>query len=269
MVRELGGRARFRDENYGDSDLARRSGVTRYPALFVDDVLVVTPKDLGFFGKGEGPDGGRYAPLKSAASHERLRADLRRMIDLVLAGKKAEARALSPTEGTAGPARFPAVPIADLDGRALTAADLAGRPVLVEIWATWCPPCRSTLAWLGELKKRHGERLAVVTLAVESDEAAVRKVAKDLGLPLVWAMGTPERIRAFGDVGSVPTLLLFDRDGRAAGAFYGAPPDLHARLEATLSLLLEAGGRGTPGRPASSFAAPAHRPRADGDGRGR
>jgi hypothetical protein len=62
----------------------------------------------------------------------------------------------------------------------------------------------------------------------------VKKVAKDLGLPLVWAMGTPEVIRSFGEVSSVPTLLLFDRQGKASGAFYGAPPDLHARLEATL-----------------------------------
>jgi thiol-disulfide isomerase/thioredoxin len=239
VVRELGGRARFKVENYGDSELARRSGVTRYPALFVDDVLVVTPKDLGFFGKGEGTDGGRYAPLKSAASHERLRADLRRMIDLVLAGRKEAARALAPTEGGGGPARFPSVTITDLDGRAISAADLAGRPVLVEIWATWCPPCRSTLAWLGELKKKHGARLAIVTLAIESDESAVRKLAKDLDLPLGWAMGTPEVIRSFGDVSSVPTLLLYDRKGKAAGAFYGAPPDLHARVEAALQSMSE------------------------------
>ena len=80
-------------ENYGDSQLAKRFGVKRYPAIFVDDVLVATPKDFGWFGKGEGKDEGRYAPLKSAASHERFRADLARMLRLVLAGNKAAARA--------------------------------------------------------------------------------------------------------------------------------------------------------------------------------
>ena len=54
------GRVRFVFENYGDSDLARRFGVTRYPAIFVDDILVATPKDFGFYGKGEGAEGGRY-----------------------------------------------------------------------------------------------------------------------------------------------------------------------------------------------------------------
>jgi hypothetical protein len=52
-------------------------------------------------------------------------------------------------------------------------------------------------------------------------------------------MGTPEVLQAFGDVPSVPTLLIFDRAGRAAGAFYGAPPTLHGDVERRLTKLLE------------------------------
>lgn len=238
-MQDFGGKARFVVENYGGSELAKRFGVTRYPAIFVDDVLVATPKDFGFYGKGEGAGDGRYTPWKSAASHERFRADLHRMIELVSAGQKDAARAAAPAPQAAGLAAFPEIKLTDLDGKPLTRADLAGRAVLVEFWATWCPPCRGTLGWLGELKKRHGDRLAVLAIAVESDEAAVRKLAADLGLPLAWAMGTPELVRAFGDVSAVPTLFLFDREGRAAATFYGAPPSLHAEAEAKLAALLE------------------------------
>jgi thiol-disulfide isomerase/thioredoxin len=238
VVQSFGGQARFVAENYGDSSLAKRYGVTRYPAIFVDDVLVATPNDFGYYGKGEMESGGRYAPLKSAAAHERFRSDLSSMIGLILAGHTEQARAqASPAKDTTV-AALPAISITDLNGRKLSRTDLAGRPVIVELWATWCPPCRSTLGWLGELKKRHGNRVDVVALAVESEESRVRKLTGELGLPLIWAMGTPEIVRAFGDVSAVPTLLLFDREGRFVKAFYGAPPGLHAEAEAALAPLL-------------------------------
>ncbi len=237
MAREFGGKVKFVSENYGESKLAKRFGVTRYPAIFVDDVLVATPNDFGFYGKADAQTG-RYAPLKSAASHERFRSDLKRMIELLLAGRKDAARARAAPRETAGVGSLPKVTITDLDGKALSRADLAGRVVLVEFWATWCPPCRGTLTWLGELKKRYGKQLAVLAIAVESEEPKVRKLVSDLKLPLTWALGTPDLARAFGDISAVPTLFVFDQSGRSAGAFYGAPPNLHQDAEAMLAGLI-------------------------------
>ncbi|MEP6768608.1 MAG: TlpA disulfide reductase family protein [Acidobacteriota bacterium] len=240
MVSGFGGKARFVAENYGDSALAKKFGVTRYPAIFVGDVLAATPKDFGFYGTGEGADGGRYAPLKSAEAHERFRSDLTRMIELVLAGDTAAARAQAPGPGRPDISSLPAAfSITDLDGRKLSRQDLAGRPVLVEFWATWCPPCRGTLGWLGEVKKRYGDKVAVVAIAVESDEPKVRQLAAELRLPFVWSMGTPDIARSFGDLGGVPTLFLFDGAGQTKGVFFGAPPDLHARAEASVAALLK------------------------------
>ena len=235
VVHDFKGKARFVVENYGDSKLATTFGVTQYPAIFVDDVLVATPKD--FYNSDEKAVG-RYIPFKTAEAHEHFRADLSRMIELILDGKKAAARAVvSPASAQAVPA-LPQIGIKDLDGKPLSRQDLAGRVVLVEMWATWCPPCRGTLGWLAELKKRHGDRLAVVAIAVGSEESQVRKLTVEWNLPLTWSMGTPEVARAFGDVSSVPTLFLFDRAGRTAKVFYGAPPDLHAEAEAKLAALL-------------------------------
>lgn len=226
------------EENYGASELAKRFGVTRYPAIFVDDILVATPNDFGFYGREEGPRNGRYAPIRSAESHQRFRADLTRMIDLLLAGRKDAARAAAAPAKPAEVTALPAVPFTDLDGKTVSRDDLAGKVVLVELWATWCVPCRPTLGWLGELKKRHGDRLAVVTVAVESDEANVRKVAGELAQPFTWVMGTPELVRALGDVTAVPTLLLFDQQGKSVATFYGAPPGLHAEAEAKVAGLM-------------------------------
>jgi thiol-disulfide isomerase/thioredoxin len=242
VVAGFGGKAGFVSENYGESKLAKRFGVKRYPAIFVDDVLVATPNDFGFYGRGEDGEatsGGRYAPIRSAASQERFRADLQRMIGLILGGRKDAARALAAPAKEGEIAELPAVRLTGLDGRTLTRKDLAGRVVLVEFWATWCIPCRGALPWLGELKKHYGDRLAVVTIAVESEEAAIRQRAAELKLPFLWVKGTPEIGRAFGDVSAVPTLLMFDRQGRTAGAYFGAPPELHQEAEAKLAALLK------------------------------
>jgi len=101
VVAKYHGKVIFENENFGASKLAERFRVKRYPALFVDDVLVARPRDFGFFGLGE--KSGRYTPWRSVESQERFKADLTRVIDLILAGKKnevlresAEARAAPP-----------------------------------------------------------------------------------------------------------------------------------------------------------------------------
>lgn len=236
------GKASFISENYGESELAKRFGVKRYPAIFVDDVLVATPNDFGFYGKGEGGEtksGGRYAPIRNAASQERFRTDLTRMIGLLLAGRKDAARAQAAPAKAGEVDAFPDVRLTDLDGKTLTRKDLAGRVVLVEFWATWCPPCRGALSWLGELKKRYGDRVAVVTVAIESEEAGIRQRAAELKVPFTWVKSTPEIGRAFGDVSAVPTLLVFDQQGRTAEVYFGAPPTLHKEAETKLASLLK------------------------------
>jgi thiol-disulfide isomerase/thioredoxin len=238
VVQEFGGQVRFVEENYGNSERAARLGVKRYPAIFVDDVIVATPKDFGFYGKGEGEGEGRYAPLKSEASHTRFRGDLSRVISLLLAGRTREAHALAAPADTGEVAALPAFSLTDLDGKPVSSADLAGRVVLVDFWATWCPPCRGTLAWLGAVKQKYGDRVVVLALAVESDEEEVRQLARTLDLPLRWAMRTPALLHAFGDVSAVPTLLMFDRHGKAAGAFYGSTPQIHEDADQTLAKLL-------------------------------
>lgn len=240
-MKSKGGRVRFVEENYGGSALAKRFGVTRYPAIFVDDVLVATPKDFGFYGAGEGEQNGRYAPWRAnPENYERFRADLDRMLELVLAGKREALRAehAGTGEGPSGPRTLPELALTAFDGSPLTRATLAGKAALVEFWATWCPPCRGTLEWLGTVGRRHAGQLEIVALAIDSDEADVRKIATELGAPLRWAMGNPELARAMGDVSAVPTLFLFDADGRLVTSWLGAPPDLHDQVERELAKLL-------------------------------
>jgi len=232
------GQVNFISENFGASKLADRYGVKGYPAVFVDDVLVAVPRDFGYFGEVEGT--GRYAPWRNADNQAKFKSDLTRMIDLILAGHKdVVSREHAGTSSTVHElASLPKFALTDLSGHPLSSDQLAGRVVLVEFWATWCPPCRSTLQWLGELKRKYGDNIAVVALAVESPEEGIRSTAKSLSPDLRWAIADAPTASAFGDITSVPTMFLFDRSGKSARVLYGAPPDLHQQAEKTLDGLV-------------------------------
>ncbi len=228
----------FSSENFGESKLAAQFGLKGYPAVFVDGVLVAIPRDFGYFGGDE--KSGRYAPWREAASQEKFKQDMTRMVDLILSGKrealvKERAGAVDEKEIQS----LPAYSLADLDGKPLSNEQASGRVVLVEFWASWCPPCRSTLGWLGDVRKKYGDHVAVLALAVESPEDEVRKTVTGLSPDLHWAIATPEVARAFGDVVAVPTKFIFDRQGHTAGAWYGAPPDLHENAEKVIDSLVK------------------------------
>ena len=62
-------RVTFVNENFGASKLAERFGVQRYPAVFVDDVLIARPRDFGYFGEG----GKRTAAMRRGCAIRRTR----------------------------------------------------------------------------------------------------------------------------------------------------------------------------------------------------
>ena len=233
------GKVTFASENFGASKLADRYGVKGYPAVFVDDVLVAVPRDFGYFGEVEGT--GRYAPWRNAENQAKFKADLVRMVDLILAGNKdVVSQQYAATGSTTHElTALPAFKLTDLAGHPLTREQLAGRVVLVEFWATWCPPCRSTLQWLGELKQRYGDKLTVLALAVESPQDQVASTVNSQSPELKWAVADAPTAAAFGDITSVPTMFIFDSSGKTARVLYGAPPDLHPQAEATLKQLIE------------------------------
>jgi thiol-disulfide isomerase/thioredoxin len=234
-VQSYGDRVQFVSENWGESKLAERFGVKRYPAVFVDDILIASPNDFGGWADARG---GKYVPWREEANHKKFQKDLSRMIDQLLSGEKqlaAEGRTTTAEEDDI--AKLPALSVRDIDGQPINLNSLAGKVVVVEFWATWCPPCMSMLTWLGEIKRRAPDKVVVLAIAVESEEAQVRERVKQLGVPVNFAMGSPELVVPFGTLGSVPRMFVFDREGKTAGVFYGASPDRHAKAGALIESL--------------------------------
>jgi thiol-disulfide isomerase/thioredoxin len=97
----------------------------------------------------------------------------------------------------------------------MSPTDLRGKVVLVNFWATWCPPCRAEIPDLVALQARYSDRLQVI--GVSQDEGSIEVVrrfaaAQHMNYPIV--MMTPEIEKAFPGIAALPTSFIVDRAGR-------------------------------------------------------
>ncbi len=239
MVLRYGESVELVDENFGESELATRHGITRYPAVFVNDALIARPRDFYSWGS-EKP--GRYTPWSEAPNRHRFQTDLAQMIDMGLAGRRLDSVQLDRGDAAAFPIEtLPEFLLVDLEGVSLHSTQMRDKVTVVEFWAPWCPPCRSTLRWLGDLERRHGDAVTVIAAAVAAEEQEVRRMADELDLPIHVAMAPEQFVQQFGTISAIPTLFVFDGEGRTASVFVGAPEDLHENVGAVLDSLLTPG----------------------------
>lgn len=123
------------------------------------------------------------------------------------------------------PEMAPPLQAQDLLGKAVNKDNWAGKVVLVNFWATWCPPCREEIPELLELKKEYKDRLEIVGISEDDDPpASVLKFARQKGMTYPIVMATPELVDAYGGVPALPTSFLIDTQGRVVQKHSGLYP---------------------------------------------
>lgn len=240
VAQEFEGAVRFVSENFGESALAEQFGVKRYPAVFVDGILVAKPKDFGFFGTSGSQGEGRYTPWLTQPSQERFRDDMRRLVGKAVRGELSSTDGVQAGEG-AGVTELPHFSLEDLTGATVSTERLREKITIVDFWATWCPPCIAALPSLRALQLAHADDMQIVGVAIESKKEDVARVAAEHELPFPVVLGTPELAVDFGDLVAVPTAFVFDRGGELVEVFYGAPPGFKEELEALVERLAAKG----------------------------
>jgi thiol-disulfide isomerase/thioredoxin len=178
------------------------------------------------------------APAPAQASSD---ATTEQKIQEILAGL---ASGPSPNAGTGEPGtEVPVAPILriqDVSGRRLTPEDFKDKVVLINFWATWCPPCKSEIPALVRLQGMYREEgLQVVGIAVEDSARRVKDFAKQNGINYPVAMGDETLKKIYGGVSGLPTSFLIGRDGRIYQKVVGAPMDVSV-FERTIKTLLKA-----------------------------
>ena len=127
---------------------------------------------------------------------------------------------------TDSPKPAPAWKLMDVDGKPVSLAEFKGKVVILDFWATWCPPCRTEIPGYIALQKKYAsEGLAVIGVSVDTDGVApVKKFVKDMGINYVVVMANDDIQNAYGPIQGYPTTFIIDRDGQIRGMKLGRKP---------------------------------------------
>ncbi len=110
-----------------------------------------------------------------------------------------------------------------LDGRKVKLSDYRGKAVLLNFWATWCPPCKVEMPWFVDLQKQYGND-GLVVLGIAMDDTTPQKIAafaSEMGVNYPVLLGTDQVSDDYGNVQYLPTTFYIGRDGRIVAKMDG------------------------------------------------
>ncbi len=104
--------------------------------------------------------------------------------------------------------------LTDMNGKAVRLADYKGKAVLLNFWATWCPPCKTEIPVFIELQEKYRAR-GFVVLGVSTDDPAdaLRAFAAEHKMNYPVLQATEELMDAYGPIWAIPVSILINRDG--------------------------------------------------------
>ncbi|HKV24030.1 MAG TPA: TlpA disulfide reductase family protein [Candidatus Acidoferrum sp.] len=108
----------------------------------------------------------------------------------------------------------PEIKLTDLEGKPITLAEFRGKVVFLNFWATWCGPCRAEVPDLIALQKQFKDRLQIIGLDLDDDEADVQQFVKETGIDYPVVIASDEVRTAYGGIPALPTSFVLDTEGR-------------------------------------------------------
>jgi cytochrome c biogenesis protein CcmG/thiol:disulfide interchange protein DsbE len=169
-------------------------------------------------------------------------------IVLIVAGMLFAARMMvhRPHRGNFVGQPAPEFTLKTLDGKEMKLADLRGKAVLLNFWATWCGPCKIEMPWFEKLQATYGPQ-GLQVIGVAMDDASPQEIAKfakdEVHVTYPILLGTEAVGTEYGGIEFLPTTYFIDRNGKIVERAFGLKG--RGELEDDVKLAL---GTGAPGK---------------------
>ncbi len=133
----------------------------------------------------------------------------------------------------------PAFMLPDLSGNNVSLSDFEGKVVILDLWATWCPPCRKEIPFLVSLYEQYKDQgLAVVGVGLDQGGASVIAPFVEANNVTYTVLIGDQAISQLYKVSGIPMTLMIDRDGRVASKDVGFAPTMEGEMRARVEELL-------------------------------
>lgn len=111
-------------------------------------------------------------------------------------------------------------------GKAIKLSDFKGKIVIVDFWATWCPPCRKGIPDLIDLQNKYKDKLIIIGISVDQEKTIndVKPFVKKYGINYPVVYSDNKVITDFGGIESIPTSFIIDQKGNVVNKHIGLYP---------------------------------------------
>lgn len=108
-----------------------------------------------------------------------------------------------------------------LDGSQVKLSSLRGKPVFLNFWATWCPPCVGEMPHFEALYPQYKDKINFLAVSIDSDSSAPKKFASSKGFTFPIAHDGQKNIAGMYSIEAIPTSFLLDKDGKIIASHLG------------------------------------------------
>ncbi len=110
----------------------------------------------------------------------------------------------------------------DLHGRKVTLSALRGKPVLLNFWASWCPPCRKEMPDLQQFATQYGSRIHVIGINWNDQPSAVQEFLNRYGITYTNLLDINGKVFVLYELTGLPTTFFIDEEGLIRGKWLGS-----------------------------------------------